>query len=297
MWLQPPETPAVQLSRGSPGWAVVVLLALVVLAALGWRMRRWDVAAISLVAFVAAAGAAVVLGSIPAGNAGIAIAYIQYMLWPVGMFTVLAFGWGAVALLPRSRFRPTPRLRSRVLAGGLAGLALVGVVEAGWEHRTLPTLAGPPTEGFRLVSRLADEVTVLVGEPSEGDRRLAVAYPQRLVDGKMFVNTSLVYTLGYRLRTSGWSPRVADARRMGAVVDPVYWGQPGDPLLVVSDSPPRGARVLGTFVADTGSGGTPQTWSVSILPGEATRGPDTAAFFGGPPLPGQSVPLGSYCGL
>ena len=93
LWLRPPAK-AVFLETGgiSPRWAIGAFVGLAAIVVVGWRRKRHDVTAVTLVALVADLSALAVIAGIPT-HSGLTIVYIQYVLWPVGAMTWFALGY------------------------------------------------------------------------------------------------------------------------------------------------------------------------------------------------------------
>lgn len=85
------------LGRGSAVVGGAVLAALACLAIGAWMLRRRELAVLAGVALIASGSAAWVIAAVPKANA-LEIAYLDVILWPVGMLVWAVAGWACVDL-------------------------------------------------------------------------------------------------------------------------------------------------------------------------------------------------------
>jgi hypothetical protein len=120
-WLQQDQSPVVRVFEifarpgvGSIVTATALVLALVALAAAGFRRKRLDVVAATLVALALVASLMLVTASFPnVGSSVFPYSYASWLASPLGLWTWIAAGWSIATLWP-------PRL-------GLAAASGVGV--------------------------------------------------------------------------------------------------------------------------------------------------------------------------
>ena len=157
-WLKAPaRLGAMQVAalHGNRPWAVGAVVALVALVGIATWRRDHAVIAAAAVALIADVSAFWVLDSVPAATF-FSLSYLRWVLWPAGMMTWLALGWGSfrllnTALVASGRPRPNEVQRSRVLTVGTAVVVVASValcLERGKLDRAVgrdraPQLAGP----------------------------------------------------------------------------------------------------------------------------------------------------------
>lgn len=168
--------------------AIAVMAALAVLLALAWRRRRRDLVAGLALAALLIVAVALVAGSIPSGQLGIA-ALVYVLVWatPAGMWVWLMLGWSAWALRPVS----LPRW---VAPAGVAAVGLLAVAIAAGRDYDDPERYPPGTKDYAGLERVAAAVSA--GAPRDGPV---------LLDVPPLLRESIAYrnAIAYRLRTDG----------------------------------------------------------------------------------------------
>lgn len=120
--------------------SAVVIVSLALAALLGWRRRRWDVAAAAALALMLCATLAALVAKTPIK----ATNTLGYMLWwgsIAGMWVWVVLGWSAVSLAARRLPHFGPRLRTAAVPAGalLALLAGTSVAAAGHPDTHAPS--------------------------------------------------------------------------------------------------------------------------------------------------------------
>ena len=86
---------------GGQVWTIAAAAVLVVFTAIGIRQKKRDVSALCLTAVVAMVGGAWAISGITHLRI-LSLAYMNWIIWPIGMFVWFALGWGALRLFGRS---------------------------------------------------------------------------------------------------------------------------------------------------------------------------------------------------
>ncbi len=209
VWLQrPPQDGSkalfVGIGRvfgGSELWGAVALGLLAAVAVAAWWRGRAALSAAAGVSLLAALGVLVALAAVP-GIEVLSLAYLDVVLWPVGMAAWGSLAWGvasAVASLGRHLVQvPRPALSAwPVVAAGLVGLAA-------WASTVTATVVGSPT----LSLSPPDEVAQAEALAPEA-LRLAPAKPFELVarGAPSSVVLAVESDVAYELHVAGRRPR------------------------------------------------------------------------------------------
>lgn len=209
--------------------AVLALAALAALALLGWRRRRPDVVAATVLALALCAAVAVVAGSTPQHSVG-TLAYSLRWASPVGLFAWLALGWSAATLLAPARLRaPLPAPRRLAPALGLALVAVVAaVVAASGDLRDQP---------YGQTTAIAEGIES--GVPDGRPIVLGIAGPPDAT----FMALSIQAGVLYALRLDG---RDVAAGSAANYLGPKYRPQGGEQVvrIDIDTPPPEGGRLL-----------------------------------------------------
>jgi hypothetical protein len=252
-WLGEPRAPFARVTEVTyaptgfaTAMAVLLLVTLAGVAGAGLVVRRREVAAAGLLALGLLISLGVVTASTPSG--GMLFAVVSYTLWwasPAGMFSWLVVGFGAVALLGRSR-RLGMVLR-RAMSGGdntharsalasaacLVAVAAIGaVVAAGGKPDRLENAFDPAhaiVDGVRAQTPRGGTV-LITGSPSE-------------------IVTDLKAAIAYGLRSSGIRFVLSDPPGIGTRYDPAR--RPHDRAMEVIEQPTAGqadSRVIARAV-------------------------------------------------
>jgi hypothetical protein len=210
--------------------AAAVLVALVLLAAIGWRRRRPDVLAAGVLGLVLCAALLVVVRSTPEGSAATLVYSLRWAS-PAGMWVWLVLGWSLATLLAPLP-RPGPRAARALSAAGLVVAVAVGAVVAA-DGRLKP-------EPYDEVRAVADRLDAALGE-GDGVRVDVSSSP----DGS-FMALGFGSALVYELRRDG---RAVTAPTYANYLGPEYAAgasERGERVVhvAVDSAPPPGARAI-----------------------------------------------------
>jgi hypothetical protein len=250
-WLQAPvrlSANQVGALHGDRPWAVGAVVALVALVAIAaWRRDHAVVAAASI-ALIADGCAFWVLSEVPAARY-LSLLYLRWILWPSGMMTWLALGWGSLrlvntAFMASGRSLLNDAQRSRVLTVGVAAVVVAPVVlclrvgssTGRWDKAASVNWQDQAPIARRLV-KLLDVHHVRKG-------RLRLDVPG--------MNSAFLHTAMYQLRVHGWHPTTLSVHaHLGSFYDAVpadsvvtvrpansHWPVEGSPIGVITFRPP-----------------------------------------------------------
>jgi hypothetical protein len=264
-WLRPPgpvphPIPLMPPPPGHPVAFFVALALLAVVAVTALRRHRTGLAAGAVIALTADLAAFWVLSNVTLIRAT-SIAYIQFILWPIGLVTYAVLGYACGLAVRDVLAHPAGHrrlaVRHAVPSGAVAGagaLLVAAMALSGWEYGRAPgyELTAPSRQA---ITAAAVRLTTIVGPPPRHGARIAVLVPQTWALDLQAVQMATAY----RLRTLGWEPAVDDQACVQG--DPAYCARPGDPAITVA---PPGTPVAGERVGDVGvfAGPTEQTYAV-----------------------------------
>lgn len=252
------ETPVSLLAthgRAAFGIVAVVLLLLLLFIAI-WLGGR-EVAALTAVAAIADVGAVAVIASLPKAH-GLAIAYVQWVIWPCGMMTWLALIWGPIHLWRerrvqwrRSRWHWTPAAITGLTLTAMGLAVLFGLRTTRWTPRdSTSTLRDGKT---------AQQISNLVVRSDLRQGRLSIA---------SIPNPGLLAAIVYQLAVTGsrWHPTV---RAFSNQLTGYYRPRQTDrvlELVAVGARPMHPSRVLGEVSVEHVDGTTHQYRVVVVAP-------------------------------
>jgi hypothetical protein len=210
--------------------AAAALVALALLAAIGWRRRRPDLLAAGALGLVLCAALLVVVRSTPEGSAATLVYSLRWAS-PAGMWVWLVLGWSLATLLAPLP-RPGPRAARALAAAGLVVAVAVGAIVAA-DGRLRP-------EPYDEVRAVADRLDAALGE-GDGVRVDVSSSP----DGS-FMALGFGSAVVYALRRDG---RTVSAPTYANYLGPEYGaGASGRGERVVhvavDSAPPAGARTI-----------------------------------------------------
>jgi hypothetical protein len=240
LWFHHPPTSSVHavmsaIGQGSAAAGVLTLAGLCAVAVTAWVTGRTELAALAGVAFVAAISTVWVMGAVPSAKRA-ELAYLDVILWPVGMLVWAVAGW---ALLEVVRVAARSKQRSRwarslgrslrhagvpwVAAAALLGAGLANTVVVGTAAGAdAVQLAGGPGT-FRGVVAAAMAIDRAM---PRGPLMLGVTAPDR------FASYALLYGTAWVLISEGRQATVPQPFR-DPITPPAY-RVGGEPRLTVT---------------------------------------------------------------
>jgi hypothetical protein len=257
---------AVLTSTGRQGWTLAAVALVILIGVLGHRQRKPDVVALALITLIALAGGLWAIAGVTHARV-FALEYITWIIWPIGMLTWLAVGWGALRLFGGSVRASVHRLWTehrglrRAAVAGLACISLVVALDLALTiERSSATTEFSPT----INGRAAVAIAGLVERDRIPRGRLHV-----LISG--VPQLVLLPALSYQLAEAGWEPTLSPAT---LPTTPNVLARPTDPVLEVdSDAAdePTHARQLGVVTVRNPGGGALH-WTVDYVAPSATPG-------------------------
>lgn len=229
--------------------ALVVLIALGFVLAIGLRRRRFDVTAAAALGLVLAISLGIVTRSIPGGIAGYeALQYVLIWASPAGMFVYVALAWSVWCLWirPRAVKRAAPPLAPAALTqsvsrrGPFIAFAAILAVSLVVANRPGSSSAAPARLGsYDMIRALTTKAVDAL------DRRRAVLLniPNALGSGGQTVESTMAYEMRRRGISFAVPPRLAD--ELGAQYCPKPASYPD--VVTISEGdvhPARGTRLL-----------------------------------------------------